>query len=169
MTARSDVPSSASTAAHAPSGAAGVAALVCRLLLGGLFVVSGLAKLTDPQLFAHAIKAFKILPDHLIVLSTFAVPWTELVIALFLILGWWTRAAGWLALLVLAAFTVGIASVLARGIHAECACFGAIKLLCTGPMGVCHLVRNAILMALAVCVGRMGGGSFGLDCCCRRD
>ncbi|MFE5086843.1 MauE/DoxX family redox-associated membrane protein [Streptomyces mirabilis] len=52
-----------------------------------------------------------------------------------------------LTLLLLAAFTIGIVRTLRSGTKASCACFGAS----TAPIGRRHVVRNTVLLALAVC------------------
>ena len=58
----------------------------------------------------------------------------------------WTRAAGFaVAAGLLAVLCVGVARVLRRGGRAPCRCFGASDT----PVGRSHLVRNAVLLAVA--------------------
>ncbi|MFD9858077.1 MauE/DoxX family redox-associated membrane protein [Streptomyces alboflavus] len=57
-----------------------------------------------------------------------------------------TTAGLLVAAALLTAFTVGIAAALRRGVTAPCRCFGASST----PLGTLHLVRNAVLCALAL-------------------
>lgn len=145
---------------------AGIAVLVVRLALAGLFAFSGVVKLNDPQAFAFSVKAFEILPDHLAVLATFAIPWTELLCAACLLLGLWTRAAAVILALTLAIFIAGIASVLSRGLSVNCGCFGGFKLACTGPLGLCNILQNSVLLLAALAVAALGHGRLGIDGLC---
>ncbi|WP_405656475.1 MauE/DoxX family redox-associated membrane protein [Streptomyces sp. RK9] len=62
-----------------------------------------------------------------------------------------TTAGLLVAAALLTAFTVGIAAALRRGATAPCRCFGASST----PLGTPHLVRNAVLCALAL-AGALG-------------
>jgi putative oxidoreductase len=137
--------------------------LVTRILLGGLFVFAGSIKLQSPQLFAFAIGAFKILPDHLIALSAFVVPWTEIIAGLCLITGFWGRAAALVIGGMLVVFLAGILSVIVRGLDVKCTCFGKFEVPCVGPVGWCHVARNSVMLAMAVLVIWKGSGSLALD------
>lgn len=151
------------------SAAAGFALVVLRLLLAALFAYAAALKLQNPQAFAFSVKAFDILPDHLATLATFAVPWTEVVIAACLILGFWTRAAAALLGVVLVVFIVGIVSVLNRGLSVKCGCFGdAAKGICGDTLGWCNVVQNSMLLCMTLAVVLGGHGRAGLDGLVRR-
>jgi len=143
--------------------AIGGAVLVVRVLLAGLFLFAAAMKLRDPQQFAFSVAAFKLLPDPLVALTTYIVPWTELVAGVCLLLGLWARAAAFVIALLLTAFIAGIASVLQRGMNVTCGCFGKFEIPCTGPLGACHLVRNGVLLAMAAFVVWLGPGSLAVD------
>jgi uncharacterized membrane protein YphA (DoxX/SURF4 family) len=135
--------------------------LVARVFLGALFIFAAVMKLSNPQSFAEAINAFKILPDHLVVLATFVVPWIEAVLGVALILGLWTRSAALVLSLLLVAFIAALVSVLDKGI--TCSCFGKFEIPCSGPVGWCHVIRNTVLLALAALVVAKGPGSLAID------
>lgn len=143
---------------RAPSPAASVGLLALRVALGALFVFAAYVKLRDPQLFAFSVAAFKILPDSLAALATFAIPWTEAVAGVALVLGVWARATSVLLMALLGAFIAGIVSVLARGMNVHCGCFGKFEIPCTGPVGLCHVARNVVLFGLAGTVAWAGPG-----------
>ncbi|MBX3363575.1 MAG: DoxX family membrane protein [Phycisphaeraceae bacterium] len=146
---------------------ADILAMVCRWVLGGLLLFAAWHKLQDPQSFAESIRAFKFLPDHLIIVSAFAFPWLEVVAGVCLVLGWWGRAAAVLAGLLLAGFTVAIARVLILGIPVgECGCFGKLKIVCEPAPSICHIIRNVLMMLMALLPVVVGGGYLCLDGLC---
>jgi uncharacterized membrane protein YphA (DoxX/SURF4 family) len=144
-------------------GFPGVILLLLRLFLGGMFIFAATVKLNDPQGFSESVKAFKILPDHLAQLATFAVPWIEALCGVALVLGLWSRASALVIALLLAAFIAGIASVLSRGLSVSCGCFGKLQPFCSGPLGMCNIIQNAVLMVIGLLVAAFGGGLISLD------
>lgn len=154
-------------------GFAGALLLLLRLALGGMFIFASFLKLSDPQGFSESVKAFKLLPDHLVQLATFAVPWTELLCGVALILGFWSRASAAVITGLLLAFIAGIVSVLARGLSVHCSCFGKLQPFCTGPVGACNIIQNTVLSVVGLVVVMWGGGLLSLDrvlagCCARK-
>jgi uncharacterized membrane protein YphA (DoxX/SURF4 family) len=144
-------------------------ALVLRLLLGGIFLFAGFKKLEDPQAVANSIQAFKIhffghpMPDHVVLLSTYTVPWVEVVVGAAILLGFWTRAASLLYALLMATFIALVISVIQRDMDVTCQCLGRFKLFCSGPLGTCKVIENSILMAGSLLLLTIGPGSLSLD------
>ncbi len=157
-----------------PSRLAIIAPLV-RIALGGLLIFSGYMKLgiydfgdrlpvLSPLDFAFAIKGFKLgFSDTLVSILAFVVPWSELTAGLFILIGLWTRGAALLAIIMLASFTAGIISVIARGLDVNCPCFGAIKLFCSGAIDPCHIVRNSGFIVAALFLLYTGSGPLAID------
>lgn len=136
-----------------------LALLAARLLLAGVFVVAGLAKLADRTGSQKAMRDFGV-PDPLAVSFGNALPLAELVVAAALIpnvSAWW-GALGALALLL--AFVGGIALNMARGRAPECHCFGQLH---SSPAGWRTLLRNLGLGAVAAFVLIAGPTSPGAD------
>ncbi len=158
----------------APAGSGGVAmalvGLALRLVLGGIFAWAAYLKISDPQQFTHAIKAFDTdLPDRLIIWSTFAVPWTEMLCAAALIVGVWTRAAATTVALMLVLFTGLVISAILRHLNLEhCGCFGRQGLLCHGPPGWCHVGENGLMLAMALVIALTGRQVVAADCLLER-
>lgn len=142
---------------------ANLLALPIRLVMGGLFLFAASVKLGDPQQFAFSVHAFKILPEHLSILATFVIPWLEIVLGACLVLGCWTRAAATLLTLLIAGFLAGIISVIVRKMDVTCGCFGKFEIPCTGPIGICHVIRNSVLIAGSVYVAIAGPGPMAID------
>ncbi|HZW11539.1 MAG TPA: MauE/DoxX family redox-associated membrane protein [Phycisphaerales bacterium] len=138
--------------------------LVLRLVVAGLFIWAAKEKLESPLDFRANIDGFKVLPEHILDPLAFMVPWTELVCAAALIVGFWARSAALAIGAMLVLFMAAIASVLLRGMHVECGCFGDYSLLCKpGAVGWCNVGQNALLLAIALPVMIWGAGALSLD------
>lgn len=152
---------------------------VVRVVVGGLMVLGGYLKLGLPDVsvalglgplgvmrpdeFMAAIKKFHVpgLNDWAwgLEFASVAVPWAEVVAGGLLVLGVWPRAAGLVVAGMMGVFAAGILSVLVRGIEdVSCTCFGSLELICRGPLGACHVARNAALACLALLTVALGPG-----------
>jgi peroxiredoxin/uncharacterized membrane protein YphA (DoxX/SURF4 family) len=124
------------------------ALLIARMLLAAVFILAGVAKLSDFKGSRQAIIDFG-MPALLASPLALLLPLAELAVAAALIpastalLG----AAGSLALLLL--FILGIGANLARGRKPECHCFGQLH---SSPAGWKTLARNGVLAGLAAFV-----------------
>ena len=137
----------------------GLALLIARLLLAGVFVVAGLAKLGDLAGSRQAVRDFGV-PAVLAAPFGVLLPLAELTVAIALIppaSAWW-GALG--ALLLLLLFLAGIGYNLARGRQPECHCFGQLH---SAPVGWPTLVRNLVLAAITCFVVGLGRVNAGLD------
>src|SRR5918911_275188 len=134
------------------------ALLIARLVLAAVFIVAGLAKLSDLKGSRKAITDFG-LPEVLASPLALLLPLAELGVGAALIpasSAWW-GALGAVGLLVL--FVVGISINLARGKKPDCHCFGQLH---SAPAGWKTLARNGVLAAIAgfvVWAGSEGGGA----------
>ncbi|MGJ7440979.1 MauE/DoxX family redox-associated membrane protein [Aquipuribacter sp. MA13-6] len=101
-----------------------VLALLARLSLAGVLLVSGTIKLLDPDGSVRAVRAYRLLPDDLSVVVGYGLPALEVGLGILLLLGLSTRLAAVGAGLLVLAFVAGIASAWARGLSIDCGCFG---------------------------------------------
>jgi uncharacterized membrane protein YphA (DoxX/SURF4 family) len=136
---------------------------LCRLFLGGLFILAAVLKLSDVQQFVFAVKAFRILPDHLVIFTAFALPVTELIAGVLLVLGLWARESVLVLIGLLAVFIVGVISVLARNMDIKCSCFGDLEWPCKHGVTYCQVIRNLFMIALGLPVLIWGAGKMSLD------
>lgn len=100
------------------------AGLLARLVTGGVWIVAGALKVTDPAASIAAVRAYQLLPSSVAEAVGLTLPALELVVGLALVLGVLARGAGVVSALLFVAFIIGIASVWARGIEIDCGCFG---------------------------------------------
>lgn len=114
----------------------------CALVLAGVFVRAGAAKLARPAATSTGFAALG-LPGAGVLAR--AVPITELAVALCLVAA--PRPGGVAALVALSGFSVALARALRSGTTVPCNCFGAAR---ADPVSAADVVRNALLAVLAL-------------------
>ena len=97
--------------------------LICRLILGAVFIYASLDKIMNPDDFAKAIGNYHVLPLGLENLLALVLPWIEMLTGLCLIIGVMVDGATILIILMNIVFIFAISQALARGISIECGCF----------------------------------------------
>lgn len=95
------------------------------LALGGVFVWAGIAKLMDPNAFLSSILTYEVFPRSLAVAAALFVPYLELCVGFSLATGALRRGGRWLAIGMTVAFTGLLIQAAARGLDADCGCFGS--------------------------------------------
>jgi len=102
------------------------AVLVSRLILGGVFIAAGIPKILDPGTFAAAIRSYELaLPEWFVSFSAYALPYAEVLIGLYLIVGLFTKPTAWITTALMVVFTVALLQGAVRGLDINCGCFGA--------------------------------------------
>ncbi|MBN2345914.1 MAG: DoxX family membrane protein [Candidatus Aminicenantes bacterium] len=97
--------------------------VLCRLVLGGIFIYASLDKITHPRVFAGIIANYGILPEWLVTLPALVLPWLELIAGLCLVAGFWVRSSALLLSLLLLAFILALGFNALRGFDMSCGCF----------------------------------------------
>jgi len=128
------------------------AALIIRLILGGLFLAAGLSKVGAPLRTLGTVYSYQIvLPDWIASTIAYSLPWMEILLGLAMLAGLWLPVAtGWTAAM-LAAFALLTAQAWWRGLPIDCGCVDlstlhpALAALST-PGGA--TLRNIVLLAL---------------------
>jgi uncharacterized membrane protein YphA (DoxX/SURF4 family) len=141
----------------------GVPLLVARLVLAGVFIWMGLAKVLDPVDFLKLVREYHILPEvppHFLNLTAVLLPPLEVVCAVALLIGVGVRGAAVTLLGMLLFFTgvvllrslqiYGAGGIDYCAIRFDCGCGGGEVLICW------KLVENwgLILLAVLACVSR---------------
>ena len=101
----------------------GPVVILCRLVLGGVFIYASLDKIANPAEFAKAIGNYHVLPFGLENLLALFLPWLELITGILLIAGIMVDGATILIISMNIVFIFAISQALARGISIECGCF----------------------------------------------
>ena len=101
----------------------GLLTLFARIILGAVFVYASVDKILNPAAFAEVIHNYQILPDTLINLTAVMLPWLELVLGLFLIIGLFREGTVCIATILLLIFLGAMIFNLGRGLDIHCGCF----------------------------------------------
>lgn len=120
--------------------------LICRLLVGGLFLYAGASKGLDPRAFAGEVAAYKILPYSLNLLVAASLPWLEIICGGLLLAGRKVPATALILLGLEVTFAVFITLAISRGLTISCGCFGSSG----GSSLPFALLRDLLLIALTI-------------------
>jgi uncharacterized membrane protein YphA (DoxX/SURF4 family) len=101
-----------------------IANLIARIVVAGAFIYAGIIKVQGQLQFAATIESYKLVPTVFIPWIVSVLPWFEIVLGVFLLTGWKSRWFGAVAALLLFAFIAAMGITYARGIEADCGCFG---------------------------------------------
>ena len=123
--------------------------LAARLVLGGVFIYASLDKIIHPGAFAETVYNYQILPDTLITLTAMILPWLELILGIFLVLGLWLPGAVLLINLLLVTFFGSLVFNLARGLDIHCGCFSTSQQ--SPSLCMClYVIRDGIFFLLGL-------------------
>jgi putative oxidoreductase len=97
----------------------------CRLLLAGIFIYSGYVKwhMDNPLQLAAVIEGYKLAPQALVWPLANYLPWLEMALGAFLLIGWKIKYSAMATAALLLFFIVILTITYARGIDANCGCF----------------------------------------------
>lgn len=141
--------------------------LAFRLILGGVLLVAGALKVSDPYSSATSVRAYQILPVDLANFLGFVLPFAEVVIGIFLIVGIWVRLNAIAGGALMVMFIIAIGQAWVRGISLDCGCFGKGGLLETDELPVWNytieIARDIVLAVFAFYIYRFPKGKLGLD------
>lgn len=101
-----------------------VIGLVFRLVLAGILGYAGMIKVFEAEGARTAILAYRIFPPEWSQFLGWVLPAVEILLAILLLIGLFTRWAALVCGLLMTAFIAGIASVWIRGYSIDCGCFG---------------------------------------------
>jgi len=134
--------------------------LAARLVLGGVFLAAGGLKIGHFDVFAAEIAGFQLLWHPLIAPLALLLPFVEVLVGLYLVLGLFTRFAAWVAALEMALFAAAVASAVMRGITTSCGCFGPNDHSVTSWPEV---GRDAGLALVGIAIALLAPGALALD------
>ncbi len=97
--------------------------MICRLILGGLFIFASIDKIVNPRDFARIIHDYRLIPDMFVFGLAALLPWFEMICGLLLVSGLLIRTPAILLTLLLALFLVVLSISAIRGLDIDCGCF----------------------------------------------
>lgn len=134
-----------------------------RLVLGGIFVYAGVAKIllpnthlwpmfvlkfsiaTNLSTFAQQVESYKILSAAASDFVAHTLPFTEIILGLLLLIGWRLRIWATLVTLILLGFLGAVTRAYLLHMDINCGCFGTPE-----PLTGMTVIRDSSLAALAV-------------------
>lgn len=125
-----------------------VIALVLRLILGIIFLYSGIMKAVDPAGFAQAIANYRILPEMMINPAAIVLPWVEIVIGGNLLLGVMIEGAALVSSILFLIFGVALTVNIVRGLDVACGCFSTSTE--AASINGFYILRDVVLLVMAV-------------------
>ena len=119
--------------------------VIIRFLVGCLFIISGGEKLISPyQNFLYVIQGYELLSAPLENIVAFVMPWFELVLGVFLVLGLWLKWTLRGVIAMFATFIFVVSQALIRKLPIEeCGCFGS---LLTVPLHILLVIDVVFLI-----------------------
>lgn len=128
-----------------------IVALVLRVLLAAVFIVSAVAKLfaiDDFELYIFSYGFFSLNVSYLVARLCIA---AEFLVGLFLALGWWARWVQLLTLVVLILFSLFLCYAALVGRTDSCQCFGRMADLSPAQ----SLLKNAVLIGITLVYAKL--------------
>ena len=137
--------------------------LIGRLVLGGIFVYAGMAKIflpnahlwpmfvlkfsitTNLSTFAQQVESYKILSAGASDFVAHTLPFMEIVLGLLLLIGWRLRIGATLVTLIMLGFLGAVTRAYLLHMDINCGCFGTPE-----PLTIKTVLRDSALAALAV-------------------
>jgi uncharacterized membrane protein YphA (DoxX/SURF4 family) len=98
-----------------------------RLVLGVIFIYASYDKILHPKAFAEVVYNYQILPDGLINVTAIFLPWLEILMGIFLIMGFWMPGTVIWCNTLLVVYVGALCFNLARGLDVNCGCFSTTK------------------------------------------
>lgn len=121
--------------------------LVSRIIVGTMFLVVGIGKLTNPAgAFANEILNYKLVSEIIANFMAVTIPWIEVITGILLILGIRIKANSLIIGSLLIMFTSGVALAMAQGLSIDCGCYSNIK---AEPVGWRKIGENSLLIILS--------------------
>lgn len=103
-----------------------VLGIICRVIVGGIFVFAGLLKLLQPiEEFIAIGRSWNIIADPWLTWYMTSLPWIEFISGMFVLTGFQRRLGASIIAVLLLSFLIAIGINLGRGRTLEdCGCFG---------------------------------------------
>ena len=97
--------------------------LIFRIILGIIFIYAAYPKIIDPVAFSDNIHNYHITPTAVENLAALIIPWMELIVGVFLILGVFLEGSTRIIIYMLIFFIFILSQAVFRGIDVHCGCF----------------------------------------------
>ncbi len=143
------------------------ASLVSRIVLGATFLYAGATKVLDPGSLAASIRTYELsLPEWFVTFSAYSLPYLEVLLGLYLLIGLFTKVSAWTTNALMVLFIFALLQGAVRGLEIDCGCFGASTEE-SGSLWI-DAARDIGLLALGLHIALAPVGRFSVDALLRR-
>ncbi|MDQ2865782.1 MAG: DoxX family membrane protein [Candidatus Eremiobacteraeota bacterium] len=137
-----------------------LAIALARFVVGALLMLAGALKIGHAAQLASAVAGFRLLPAPAVSFVGIVLPYFEILLGLYLVIGLFTRISAIVAALAFALYAGAIASAIVRGIPADCGCFGPNDVaVADWP----HVAFDLVLAVIAAFIAYGAPGRFAVD------
>ena len=134
--------------------------LVARIIVGTIFLIAAISKITDPAGFAKEISNYQILPDFIINLLALILPWVEFFTSILIILGIRLISSSIILITLIIIFNIAILIAMAKGLNINCGCHTKVM---AELIGWRKVIENTILLLFSIYIYFGKGFKFTLE------
>lgn len=134
-----------------------------RIIMGMLFLFSGIFKVIDLAAFGKVIIRYDIIPEITVPYIAVVLPFLELVVGLFLIFGFRIKSASLISIALITLFTVVIAINVIRGVSFDCGCFELSRFGINEDISVTLIIRDIVFLILLFIIFNAKKHYYSLD------
>ncbi len=135
-----------------------------RLSMAGILIAAAIPKMMDIPQSIIAVRAYRLLPEVVVPLVGTMLPFVELLLALFLAVGLFTRISSIVWLVMMAGFVAGVIWAWSHGLSIDCGCFGGGGPVDEGTTNYpAHMLERAGFVALGTFLAIWPKSRFSLD------
>lgn len=121
------------------------------IVLGIIFITSGIGKIAEPTEFLTLLSYTSFLPPELSIIVAQWLPWVELVLGLYLLTGIATKVFSSVSCLLVISFIFHNSWIITHGLAAEdCGCFGKIEKILEIERQITLSSQNALYMDIGM-------------------
>ena len=142
-----------------------IVSFIFRIIVGSIFLISGLAKISDPVRFMSTLWNFRLFPEIIVPFTSIYLPWLEFILGLLIITGLLYRTGSLMLACLNIVFTLAILSVIIRGIEIDCGCFGLLADMLKIPdmADMKAVIRNLLFIGMSIYIFRAKRTVFSLE------
>ena len=120
-----------------------------KLFLGIVFIISSATKIPNPEKFAEAIAAYRIVPEIFLPAMSFVIPWIQLLCGALLVCDIYVKSSSLILSGLLTVYTLAIVSAVARGLDIDCGCFDLLIEM-GEKVGIEAILRDIFFLLLSL-------------------
>lgn len=125
--------------------------VLARFVLGGVFIFASIDKIAFPGEFTQIVRNYNLLPAVLVKPFAIILPWAELILGIFLIVGFFVKESALILTSFLVAFVIALIFQATNGPIEDCGCFGKISFLASSNL-IILILRDISFLFLGILI-----------------